>query len=475
MDEVKKPYFKNAVIMDWKRILDVLPTEDKVLFLEELLEKNEPVRSQFLSRFRRESFSDPSLTKASLLRLFEEEKAEILNELEGLDFVDFDWENYIPRHSGYIPDYEACEYMAEVMVTEVLGKSQKKILDFIRQGRVAEGAMLLAAVYQSCTEAYYVENYAFEDTEEEFLNLFQPTYDEMLQEVKSVIIDENQILVLFEALFTQYTGFGEDLKYFEPLLKSLIQNEKMADEVKKLLVKYRVGEEIFPQLILQIYELMGNQEHWLDHANAYFRQDKELAEKLMVYYLKEDRKKFINTAEEVFTTYPHTFDRFILENLDINEERNFYKMLLRRITEFGKDINTYKTLKELLSPKEKELFYTKIWDKVFLSRIFELENSYDRILQMVYDNPDSWDLNEIILPILPVYPWECFGVLENKISQSLANDRGRRIYRRIIGWMELLRKIPGKSVKTNGIILNAYHHKPNLPALKDEMRKAVLA
>lgn len=475
MDEVKKPYFKNAIIMDWKRILDVLPTEDKELFLEELLEKNEPVRSQFLSRFRRESFSDPSLTKASLLRLFEEEKAEILNELEGLDFVDFDWDNYIPRHSGYIPDYEACEYMAEDMVTEVFGKYREKILVFIRQGKVAEGAMLLAAVYQSCTEAYYAENYAFDDTEEEFLNLFQPTYDEMLQEVKSVIIDENQIFVLFEALFTQYTGFGEDLKYFEPLLKSLVQNEKMADEVKKLLVKNRVGEEFLPQLLLQIYELLDNREYWLDHANAYFRQDKELAEKLMLHYLKEDKKNFLNTAGEVFTAFPHTFDRFILENLDINEERGYYKMVLRRITEHEKDIHAYKTLKELLSLEEKEVFFDGIWDKVFLTRIFELENYYGRILKLVNANPDSWDLNEMILPIIPVYPKECFEILENKISQSLANERGRNVYRRIVDWMELLRKIPGETENTIGLIGEAYHHKPNLPALKDEMRKAGLA
>lgn len=148
--------------------MDVLTIEDKVLFLEELLEKNERVRSQFLSRFRRESFGDPSLTKASLLRLFEEEKAGILNELERLNFVDFDWDNYIPRHSGYIPDYEACEYMAEDMITKVFDKYREKILVFIRQGKVAEGAMLLASVYQSCTEAYYEENYVFDDTEEEF-------------------------------------------------------------------------------------------------------------------------------------------------------------------------------------------------------------------------------------------------------------------------------------------------------------------
>jgi hypothetical protein len=461
--------------MYWKRILDVLPIEDKMLFLEELLEKNEPVRSQFISRFKRESFSDPLLTKASLLRLFDEEKAEVLNKLEGLDFVNFDWEAYVPRHSGYIPDYEACEHLAEDMAREVLSIPRKKILAYVRQGKVAEGAMLLAAVYQACTEAYYEENYALEDTEEEFLSLFQPAYEEVLIEVKTVIINNNQILVFFEALFTQYAGFGEDLKYFEPLLKSLVQNEKIAGEVQELLKKHKVGEEFLPQLLLQIYELLGNREYWLDHAHQYFKQDKELAEKLMHHYLKEERKKFLNTAEEVFTVYPHTFDRFILENLDIKEERNFYKMVLRRITGFGKDVNAYRTLKELLSPQEKELFYAGIRDKVFLVRIFELENLYDRILQLIYANPESWDLNEMIIPIIPVYPRECLGILENKINQSLANERGRSVYKRIVGWMELLRKIPGQSVKTNEIIMEAYHHKPSLPALKDEMRKAGLA
>lgn len=460
--------------MYWKRILDVLPTEDKVLFLEELLEKNEPVRSQFISRFKRESISDPSLTKASLLKLFDEEKAGFLNELEGLDFVDFDWDAYDPPHSGYIPDYEAYEYMANDMVKEVLSNPREKILAYVRKGKVAEGAMLLAAVYQACTEAYYEENYAFEDTEEEFLSLFQPTYEEMLQEVKSVIVNDNQILVFFDALFTQYSGFGNDLKYFEALLKSLVQNEKIAGEVQELLKKHKVVEEFLPQLLLQIYEILGNREYWLDHAHRYFRQDKELAEKLMLHYLKEDKNNFLKTAGEVFTAFPHTFDRFILENLDINEERGYYKMVLRRITEHEKDINAYKTLKELLSLEEKEGFFAGIWDKVFLTRIFELENYHDRILKLVNTNRDSWELNKMILPIITVYPRECFDILENKIVQSLASERGRNSYKRITEWMELLRKIPGESEKTNELIGKAYHHKPSLPALKDEIRKAGL-
>ena len=460
--------------MYWKQIWNVLPEEDKLLFLENFLDHNEELRLQFVTRFKRESSVDPLMSKESLLLLFEKEKAEILNHLESLDFVNFDWDNYIPRDSGYIPDYEAYEHMGEDMANQALSIPGEKILDFVRNGEIVQGAILLAAVYQACTEVYYEENYAFDDPEKEFLSLFQPWYEEILQEVQSVIIKDEHILIFLETLFTQYIGFWEDLKYFEPLIKSLVKYKNTAGKVKELLVEYRVGEEVFPQLLLQIHELMGDQDSWLAHANKYFREDRQLAEKLMIHYLEKDRKKFVNTAKEIFTIYPHTFDRFILGNLNVKEEASFYKMLLQRITDFSRDIEDYRILKDLLSPQEKELFYSKIWDKVFLVKIFEMENSYDRILQLIYSDIDSWDLNQMILPIIPVYPKECFEILENKIFKTLANERGRSVYRRIIDWIELLKQIPGESLKTKLIIQTAYHHKPALPALKDEMRMAGL-
>ncbi len=460
--------------MKWKDLSDIITTDEKLLFLEELLEKNESVRAQFLARFKRESKDDPSLTKESLLHFFEEGKSGILQELEALDLVDIDWEYYVPRHSGYIPDYEAQTHMAEDMVMEVLSNPGEEIISCIRQGNVAEGAMLFVAVYQACTEACYEENYAFDDTEAEFLDLFQPVYENMLLEIKSVITNHDQILLFFDALFTQYSGFGEDLKYFEPLLKTLIQDEKLAGEVKELMIQYQIEEEFLPQLVLMIHGLMGNRENWLDHAKTYYRKDKELAEKLMAYYLEQDRDLFLGIAEEVFITYKYTFDRFILENLDVKVDREFYKTVLSRITASNEDIKDYTILKELLTPEEKEVFFAGIWNKVFLMKIFEVEKSYERILQMVHSDPDSWDFNEIIRPILGIYPKECLEVLQHKIHQSLEKERGRSSYQRIVSWIVLHQKIPGASEKTSEIIRMAYHYKPNLPALKDEMRRAGL-
>src|SRR5690606_3734897 len=134
-------------------------------------------------------------------------------------------------------------------------------------------------------EADYEENYAFDDTEAEFLELLKPTYEDLLHEIKSVITNNDQILQFLEALFTQYRGIEEDLKYFEPLLKTLVQNEKLAIETKEMMAQYEIEEKILPQLVLDIHELTGNRESWLDHAKSYYKEDKELAQKLMAFYL----------------------------------------------------------------------------------------------------------------------------------------------------------------------------------------------
>ncbi len=61
------------------------------------------------------------------------------------------------------------------------------------------------------------------------------------------------------------------------------------------------------------------------------------------------------------------------------------------------------------------------------------------------------------------------------LLSSEEKERGRSSDRRIVSWIVLLKKIPGASEKAHEIIMMAYHHNPNLPALRDEMRRAELA
>lgn len=89
----------------------------KLEFFNKLLEANPQIKAQYdeyaASVFSRESMSGK--TEAYI----REVAKEIQDELEEIDLTDFDWEFYIPRHSGYIPEYEAMEHMAEDRVAEL--------------------------------------------------------------------------------------------------------------------------------------------------------------------------------------------------------------------------------------------------------------------------------------------------------------------------------------------------------------------
>jgi hypothetical protein len=84
------------------------------------------------------------------------------------------------------------------------------------------------------------------------------------------------------------------------------------------------------------------------------------------------------------------------------------------------------------------------------------------------------DYEKIIRPILQEFPEFCFENIKNRATQTIENERGRHIYQRIASWLKLLQQIPGFKNEKIQLIMQLYNHKPNLPALKDEMRKAGL-
>jgi hypothetical protein len=52
--------------------------------------------------------------------------------------------------------------------------------------------------------------------------------------------------------------------------------------------------------------------------------------------------------------------------------------------------------------------------------------------------------------------------------------RGRGTYQKIAEWLVYSKGIEGQGNRVNMLVKELYGHKPNLPALKDELRKAGL-
>ena len=88
---------------------------------------------------------------------------------------------------------------------------------------------------------------------------------------------------------------------------------------------------------------------------------------------------------------------------------------------------------------------------------------------------DSDNLDRLIAPILNKYPKDCFNLIVNK-NKALINSggRGRHTYQLMMRTLKQLKQIVSLEKETATFLNELYNHKPNLPALRDEMRKAGL-
>lgn len=91
----------------------------KLAFLEEAFRKYPDLKEDFLA-FYKPSGTPLKMTVSDPDDFILASKDSIIEELQSIDLNEPDWEDYVPRHSSYIPEYEAMEHMAEDQINEII-------------------------------------------------------------------------------------------------------------------------------------------------------------------------------------------------------------------------------------------------------------------------------------------------------------------------------------------------------------------
>jgi hypothetical protein len=110
----------------------------------------------------------------------------------------------------------------------------------------------------------------------------------------------------------------------------------------------------------------------------------------------------------------------------------------------------------------------------FLAKIYEADKHFDKIKNLIDSRSNIWNFDKLIKPLLNVYPHYCFRKIAAMTYETLNTERGRSIYEQIAKWLVLTKQLPGMQQDVMILIGKTYNHKPNLPALKDEMCKAMV-
>ena len=466
--------------MDFEKTYNNAPEQTKLNFLDAIIRHNDKLKNEFVAYvtknengvipFTYEDFTGiVGITLAHYQGLFEE-----------VDTDDPDWDIYNPPHSGYIPDYEAYQYASEQEFEAIVNGFVKNAIDKIIEQDPAGLMSMFAGLYEAIQNADVNDDTgSFDDVNEFLFGLFSEAVGTVVQKISLSALSENAIGNAFKFFFQYYQEEEPEnsnfLECFEPLLISLADKSKNPGSLLDIMADAGIEKKSLPELTLSLNKAMGNFEGWLQAAQQFYKISEPVARELLQYYFETDKQAFIALARELHDANKYAWVDYLKEFMSPQLDKELFVKVYLRLIDKNHDIQYYHKVKEYLTETDvKNLLENVKWDEVFTVKILEAEQRFEEIKFLIQKDVNKWYFADKIEPILNIYPEFCFRQIKNLALSTLQNERGRDIYERIAEWLKLAIKIPGFENETQLLIQQLYTHKPNLPAMKDEMRKAGL-
>lgn len=466
--------------MDFDKIYNKTTESIKLKFLNAIIEHNSSLQKEFVHFTQQEEPNNASISSKSFLKQISETQEQYVENFESVDLMNPDWDNYNTPHSGYIEEWEQYQQASEQEFEQFFEYFKSEVIDLLIQQEIGGFIASLSGLYEACLNARIEDEVgSFEDVNEYLIEEHARIMSELIEKIEMSAISDQKvnsaIKLFFKYCDEEYPGNSSYPEYFEPLIMALADISDQPDEILSFIDASKVERVAVPQLILLLNKNAGNSTEWLQSAQQYYLGDDEVAKQLLDYYFENDKNTFVKTANELFSIDNRLWARFLSDKMDKQLNVELFKKVFFRLTIDEKQIEYYKKIKTLLSSEDFDLLINEInWDKAFTVRIYEEEKKFEEIKQVVKSSKDSWDYEELISPILNVYPEFCFSNIRSRAKNTLANNKGRSTYKRIASWLKLAKTITGYQDQVQELVLQLYKHKPNLPALKDEFRNAGL-
>jgi hypothetical protein len=452
----------------------------KLKFLNAIIRKNSNLQKEFVNFAQSEQKVTEVFPMNGFIELISSTKNKYLVNFEEVDLENPDWDSYHAPHSGYIEEWEAYQEASEQEFEEIFNAFISEAVNKIIGQKPVELVAMLIGLYEATQDAEIEDDIgSFDDVNEYLLEEFTSTMESITEKLKMAAISEKLIVAAIEKFVeycdAEYPGNAHFVGYFEHLLIALVEKSTSPNSILSIIDKSTIERQAVPELVLLLNKLAGNTTEWLNSARQFYLSNNEVAKQLIQYYYNSDKENLIETAELLFKKDKRFWAKFLKDYVSVELDKSLYINIFYQLTVDEKDINHYKKIREFLTETDLNKLLEEIsWEKVFVVRILEVEKRYESIKKIVEKNPDDWHYEELIRPILAVYPEFCFQHIKNKTIRTIENQRGRDIYERIANWLKLSEKIPGFDNEKRDLINQLYNHKPNLPALKDELRKAGL-
>jgi len=452
----------------------------KLKFLDAITKNNTGLQQEFINFVNEGMETLVSMTYEDFFYLVQNFQKEFKAELESIDPENPDWDNYIPPRGGYIEEWEEYQNASEQEFEEIFSRFESTAIDQILKQQVTELLASLIGLHEAAEYAEILDDIgSFENVNDFLIDEHGQTMAKLCEKIKLSAIQGvrivNSIELFFEYCSKEYPGDEYFPNHFEYLLMVLAEKAEQPNVIIEIIHKAKINQGFLPELVLKLYKNMGNDALWLENAEKFYATNNEVAKQLLEYYFDSDKTKFVERAKELFIKDKYYWAKFLESYISNELDKYLYFEVLRELTVRKQNTGYYQKIREFLDEKKFEKLIAEVGEKsVFAVQIFSIEKQYERIRNIVEQDTIGWNYEEIISPILNIYPEFCFENIRLKAMHKIENERGRSAYETIASWMKLAQNIKGYETQTRELITKLYNYNYRLIALKDEFRKGGL-
>jgi hypothetical protein len=457
-----------------------LSDQQKLKFLDAIIIENLELQESLMRYFKTATQAKVSLTVEEFLKIVSGTASDYKARFEKVDLENPDWDDYTPSHTGYMKSWEKDIEASEQAFERIFDQFKSIATDMVISQSIGELTAMLIGLYLAAERAEVYDPWDTFDTANDHLKEQHfSTMAYITDKIQRAVIG-NHTVIYTTGLFFKYiagsdTDHKPDVSFFEDYLMALAGKSAQPEELMARLDESGVQRDELPRLALLLTEMTGEPEDWLRMAQAYYKTNDEIARQLLEYYHAHDQQRFLVLANELFHLKQHHWAPVLSTMISSQLSRELYVKVNWRLVADQHDLTIYERVRPYLSQADKNRLLKKIqWNKPFKVQILAAEERYEEIRQMVENNDYGWDYGSLIRPILGVYPEFCFENIRQKAKKTISTQRGRSVYQQIVEWLRMAYTIEGFQPQSRMLALELYNHKPSLPALKDELRKAGL-
>jgi hypothetical protein len=466
--------------MSFKHQYDKTSEAEKLKFLDSIISENGELQKAFIHY--KEALCPPSASFPSekFIQIIEQTRQEYISHFESVDPEDPDWDNYTPSHPGYIPEWEQYEEASEQEFGAIFRHFANKACGLIIQQKIIDLTARLTGLYEAVRNAEIDDPVnSFEDLNEFLMQEFSDTVNQIAENIRISAIAESLTASALQLLLNYFTSADQHdvpgIQSFENYLLALADKSAQPDQLLAIIDQSGIDRKVLARLVLILTARGGNQTGWLSAAQIYYKENNEIALQLLRHYSQHNQQQFLSLANELFKKEPYYWTEPLSELVTPAISTNLFVEVHHQLMKKTLQFEVFLKMRPYLTGDQIDQILNGMKSyKSIQVKILAIEERYEEIRQIVKRNPDDWYYEELISPILGIYPEFCFTQIRQKAINTLAKERGRSTYQRITELLKLADTIPGLQAQNRILARELYQIKPSLPALKDELRKSGL-